>query len=151
MFGTAPDAVDGWVADRPIKGMKILSVRSVYFSDGSRRYYLHAAAPPPPPRKRKPSAAPIKAKKLNRKQRRMKARAAQRISRFSEHDHKKRENDMKETPQQITEQISELSRYLVSAQKVVDNYKTQIAQLEEKRAELLDAGFKPVFGREAIQ
>jgi hypothetical protein len=72
MFGTAPDSADGWVADRPIKHMKILNIRSVYFSDGSRRYYLHAAAPPPP--QADTSAAPIKAKKLNRKQRRMKAR-----------------------------------------------------------------------------
>jgi uncharacterized coiled-coil protein SlyX len=58
---------------------------------------------------------------------------------------------MKETPQQITEQIGELSRYLASAQQVVENYQRQIAALEEKRAELLDADFKPVFGREAIQ
>jgi uncharacterized coiled-coil protein SlyX len=58
---------------------------------------------------------------------------------------------MKETPQQITEQINELSRYLASAQQVVENYQRQIAALEEKRAELLDASFKPVFGREANQ
>jgi chromosome segregation ATPase len=48
---------------------------------------------------------------------------------------------------QLTEKINELSAYLASAQKVVDNYKNQISELEEKRAELLDAGFKPVFGR----
>jgi hypothetical protein len=55
----------------------------------------------------------------------------------------------KETPQQITERINELSRFLASAQKVVDNYKSQISELEEKRAELLDAAFKTVFGRES--
>ena len=48
---------------------------------------------------------------------------------------------------QLTEKINELSAYLASAQKVVDNYKNQISELEEKRAELLDVGFKPVFGR----
>jgi hypothetical protein len=73
VFGTAPDSADGWVADRPIKGMTILGIRCCYFSDGSsRRYYLHAAAPPPP--HTESNAAPIKAKKLNRKQRRMRAR-----------------------------------------------------------------------------
>jgi hypothetical protein len=51
--------------------------------------------------------------------------------------------------EQITEKINELSGYLASAQKVVENYKTQIAELEEQRAELLDAGFKSVFGRES--
>jgi regulator of replication initiation timing len=52
--------------------------------------------------------------------------------------------------QQITEQINELSGYLASAQKVVDNYKNQIQELEEERAELLDAGFKQVFGHESV-
>jgi hypothetical protein len=54
------------------------------------------------------------------------------------------------TKEQITEKINELSGYLASAQKVVDNYKNQISELEEKRAELLDAGFKQVFGRESV-
>ena len=52
--------------------------------------------------------------------------------------------------EQIAKQINELSGYLASAQKVVDNYKNQISELEEKRDELLDAGFKPVFGRESV-
>ena len=50
--------------------------------------------------------------------------------------------------EQITEQINELSRFLASAQLVVDNYKRQISELEAKRVDLLDARFKPVFGRE---
>jgi uncharacterized membrane-anchored protein YhcB (DUF1043 family) len=53
--------------------------------------------------------------------------------------------------EQITAKIAEFSRYLESAQKVVDNYKQQISELEEKRAELLDAEYKPVFGHEANQ
>jgi hypothetical protein len=53
------------------------------------------------------------------------------------------------TKEQITEKINELSGYLASAQKVVENYQLQISELEEKRAELLDAGFKTVFGRES--
>ena len=48
--------------------------------------------------------------------------------------------------QQITEKINELSGYLASAQKVVDNYKNQIAELEEKRAELLDAAYEKTSG-----
>ena len=53
--------------------------------------------------------------------------------------------------EQIEEKINELSVYLASAQKVVENYKSQIAELEEKRVELLDSVFKPVFGRESNQ
>jgi len=45
--------------------------------------------------------------------------------------------------QQITEKINELTRYLTSAQLVVENYKAQIEALEDKRAELLDAKFAP--------
>jgi hypothetical protein len=56
------------------------------------RYYRHSAAPRPP--QAKTSAAPIKAKKLNRKQRRMKARQRREsASGFTEHDHKKRERE----------------------------------------------------------
>jgi hypothetical protein len=43
------------------------------------------------------------------------------------------------TKEQLTEKIKELSGYRESAQKIVDNYRDQIQELEFQRTKLLDA------------
>jgi hypothetical protein len=67
-----------------------------------------------------------------------------------EEPHSKLEKETEMNKEQITETINELSGYLASAQKVVENYQLQISELEERRAQLLDARFKSVFGHESV-